>query len=164
MFSFILLIGALVGVLSAMNTIFKKSRNAATAASPTNARATPRPVATATKIVRRRIEVAGAVHPSFGASQFLKPFWLSNHPLHDLCYLEGPLEQKSLSDSVIDTLVRLHAAGDAVGGDVMAFIHHGKQLTKEEILCFALMANPRDGSDRLIAFVDRLRAPPAVAA
>jgi hypothetical protein len=60
---------------------------------------------------------------------------------------------------VASTLDSMHPAGDAVGTDVMDFIHHKKRLGQNEVLCFVLLAQPRNAGHRIVAFVDKLRFP-----
>lgn len=104
-----------------------------------------------------RLEVEGAIHPAKGEFGFLRHFGLGYAPVYDLCFLPGPLSKDGLSPSVLATLGQMHEYGDAVGSDVMEFLHHGKSLTKSEVLCFALLANPNQPGPRIVAFVDKAR-------
>jgi hypothetical protein len=106
-----------------------------------------------------RLEIEGAIHPKKGNFGFLKLFGLSYAPVYDLCFLPGPLTKDNLAPIVASTLKSMHQDGDAVGSDVMDFIHHGKRLSQDEVLCFALLAKPRDAGHRIVAFIDKLRFP-----
>jgi hypothetical protein len=106
-----------------------------------------------------RLEVSGAIHPPKAHFGFLRLYGLGYAPVYDLCFLPGPLTKDNLAPLVASSLTVMHGEGDAVGQDVMDFIHHGRTLTKNEVLCFALLAKPNDIGHRIVAFVDKLRFP-----
>lgn len=115
--------------------------------------------ATSVKPAPPTLDVAGSVHPTKGNFGFLRLYNLGYAPVYDLCFLPGPLTKENLAPLVSKTLETMHTDGDAVGSAVMEFIHNGKALTKDEALCFVLLAQPNSTGHRIAAFVDKLRFP-----
>ena len=161
MFEFILIIFVVVSAISGMATYFWLTQNekqAVTTQEPTASGSTKQAHAAQGNVLQQpRLAVMGAVHPKSGTFGFLKLFGLGHAPVFDFCFLPGPLAKGSLAPIVASTLETMHAEGDAVGTDVMELIHHGKTLAKNEALCFALLAKPRNSGHRIVAFVDKSR-------
>lgn len=162
MFEFTLIIAVIAAAVSGFVTYcwLTKDRTLATASkerkvsgsnktSPPPKASPPRPF----------LDIAGAVHPRGSNMSFLRLFGLGYAPVYDLCFLAGPLAQEQLSPLVATTLQTMHADGDAVGPDIMEFLFHRKSLTKDEVLCFALLAQSSEPGHRTVAFVDKLRFP-----
>jgi hypothetical protein len=108
-----------------------------------------------------RLEILGAIHPRTGDFAFLKSLGLGNAPIYDLCFLPGPLTKDQLPPLVASTLEQMHQEGDAVGPDVMDFVHLGKTLKDTEALYFVLLAQTSPTGHRVVAFVDKRRWPAA---
>jgi hypothetical protein len=163
MLELILIIAAITAALSGFATYkwLTLKRVPVAAAQDTKAIGSAQPAAASNSGAPspHRLEIEGAIHPKKGNFGFLKLFGLSYAPVYDLCYLPGPLSKDNLAPIVASTLITMHNDGDAVGTDVMDFIHHGKRLAQNEVLCFALLAKPRDTGYRIVAFVDKHRFP-----
>lgn len=162
MFEFILIIAVIAAAVSGFVTYcwLTRSRIPATASNQKKVHgSSPRAPAQAQLPAPPTLEVEGAVHPRGVNLSFLRLFGLGYAPVYDLCFLPGPLAQEQLSPLVATTLRTMHTDGDAVGPHVMEFLFHGKILTKDEVLCFALLALPRGPGHRIVAFVDKLRFP-----
>lgn len=166
MFEFMLIVAVIAAAVSGFVTYFWLTRNRMPAtpshqekASAPRSSAPAQPSTQASLPAAPKLEVVGAVHPRGVNLSFLRLFGLGYAPVYDLCYLPGPLAQEQLAPLVATTLRTMHTEGDAVGPDVMEFLFHGKSLTKDEVLCFALLAQPRGPGHRIVAFVDKLRFP-----
>lgn len=162
MFEFTLIIAVVAAAVSGFVTYcwLTKDRTPATASKVRKVAGSQKSNSTPTITPPRPfLNVAGAVHPRGRNLSFLRLFGLGYAPVFDLCFIPGPLAQEQLPPLVATTLQTMHAEGDAVGPDIMEFIFHRKSLTKDEVLCFALLSQSSDPGHRTVAFVDKLRFP-----
>ena len=149
-----------VGLLFYVVYLRMKKSEASTQVKASSAH-TPVAAAPAAEATRPHLQIEGSQKPTSGDTRFLKLFGLANRPVLDLRFIPGPRSFAELPPFVSTNLVRAYEAGDAVGTDVMEFIHHGRRLKDNQQLWFVLLSMGEQTAARLVAFVDIVRPAPA---
>lgn len=152
---------ALVHVGLVFYVVYLRSKkSAASAQAKASMAQAPVPAAPAVGQDRPRLQIEGSEKPATGDTRFLKLFGLANRPVLDMRFIPGPRSFTELPPFVSANLVRAYEAGDAVGTDVMEFIHHGRRLKDNQQLWFVLLSMGEQTAARLVAFVDIVRPAP----
>jgi len=106
--------------------------------------------------VAPKLAIAGTEQPASGSRGFVKSFGLDPASVKDLRVFRGDAFG-SLPAALSAMVSELHARGSAVGGEIMALIHHGRALAQSEAIYFALVQPAEQAEPRVVAFVDRVR-------
>lgn len=102
-----------------------------------------------------RLAIEGTQRPRLPNTKFLKGYGVTPQTVRDLrVYAHfGPLEM--FPRAIVAKLTDIHAAGRAIGTDIMELLFHGRPLREGEAIYFALVEN--GGEPQVFAFVDRLQ-------